>query len=75
MLLYLTLYLQDMLGYSPLRHRGAGHVPVRAILVRATAARLTSKVPIRLLIGPGLLLVGVGLLLMRGLDAHRAGRT
>jgi hypothetical protein len=27
-------------------------------------------VPVRLLIGPGLLLVGVGLLLMRGLDAN-----
>jgi EmrB/QacA subfamily drug resistance transporter len=70
MLLYLVLYLQDILGYSPL---GTG---VRlmflsgAILVTATVAgRLTSHVPIRLLIGPGLLLVGAGLLLMRGLGA------
>jgi len=40
------------------------------ILVTATlSGRLTSWVPIRFLIGPGLLLVGVGLLLMRGLDA------
>jgi hypothetical protein len=40
------------------------------ILVTATiAGRLTSKVPIRLLIGPGLLLCGVSLLLMRGLGA------
>jgi hypothetical protein len=33
------------------------------------AGRLSSRVPVRLLIGPGLLLVGVSLLLMRGLDA------
>ena len=36
------------------------------------AGRLTSHVPIRLLIGPGLLIVGIGLLLMRGLDAGSA---
>jgi hypothetical protein len=35
----------------------------------AIAGRLSSRVPVRLLIGPGLILVGVGLLLMRGLDA------
>ena len=53
MLLYLVLYLQDILGYSPL---GTG---VRlmylsgAILVSATVAgRLSSRVPVRLLIGP-----------------------
>src|ERR1022692_4349688 len=70
MLLYLVLYLQDILGYSPL---GTG---VRLMflsggtLVTATAAgRLTSHVPVRLLIGPGLIMIGVGLLLMRGLSA------
>src|SRR6266851_1947447 len=36
------------------------------------AGRLTSRVPVRLLIGPGLIMVGVGLLLMRGLDAASA---
>ena len=68
MLLYLVLYLQDILGYSAL---GTG---VRlmflsgGILVTATiAGRLTSRVPIRFLIGPGLLIVGASLLLMRGL--------
>ena len=46
-----------------------------AILVSATVAgRLTSKVPIRWLIGPGLLLVGAGLLLMRGLDSRDFAR-
>jgi hypothetical protein len=70
MLLYLVLYFQDILGYSPL---GAGvrlMVISGGILVTSTVAgRLTSRVPIRLLIGPGLLIVGIGLLLMRGLDA------
>jgi EmrB/QacA subfamily drug resistance transporter len=73
MLLYLVLYLQDILGYSPL---GAG-VRVMylsgAILVSATVAgRLSSRVPVRLLIGPGLIIVGVSLLLMRGLNAGSA---
>jgi hypothetical protein len=35
------------------------------LLASAAAGRLTAKVPVRLLIGPGLALVGAGLLLMR----------
>ena len=47
-----------------------------AILVTATVAgRLSSRVPVRLLIGPGLLMVGAGLLLMRGLTATQPGPT
>ena len=70
MLLYIVLYLQDILGYSPLGTGVRVMFLSGAILVSATVAgRLTSKVPIRLLIGPGLILVGVGLLLMRGLNA------
>ena len=70
MLLYIVLYLQDILGYSPLGTGVRVMFLSGAILVSATAAWLTSKVPIRLLIGPGLILVGVGLLLMRGLNAQ-----
>jgi EmrB/QacA subfamily drug resistance transporter len=70
MLLYLVLYLQDILGYSAL---GAGvrlTIISGGILITATiAGRLSSRVPVRLLIGPGLVLVGVALLLMRGLSA------
>jgi EmrB/QacA subfamily drug resistance transporter len=69
-LLYLVLYLQDILGFSALGTGVRVMVMSGAILVTATlAGRLSSKVPVRLLIGPGLILVGVGLLLMRGLDA------
>jgi EmrB/QacA subfamily drug resistance transporter len=70
MLLYLVLYLQDILGYSAL---GTGvrlmFISVGILITATIAGRLTSVVPIRLLIGPGLLLVGVSLLLMRGLTA------
>ena len=73
MLLYLVLYLQDILGYSPLATGVRVMVLSGGILVTATVAgRLSSKVPVRLLIGPGLILVGVGLLLMRGLNAGSA---
>jgi predicted MFS family arabinose efflux permease len=68
-LVYLVLFLQDDLGYNAL---GTG---VRLLLisggslVAATAAgRLSSHMPVRWLIGPGLTLVGVGLLVMSGLD-------
>ena len=67
-LLYLVIYLQDILGYSAL---GAGlrvSVITLATLVTATAAgRLSEHMPVRWLIGPGLLLVGIGLIVMAGL--------
>ncbi len=70
MLLYLVLYLQDVLGYSPL---GTGarlmFLSGGTLATAVVAGRLSSHVPVRLLIGPGLILVGAGLLLMRGLDA------
>jgi EmrB/QacA subfamily drug resistance transporter len=70
MLLYLTLYLQDVLGYTALQTGVRLLVLSGGILVTSTiAGRLSTKVPVRWLIGPGLLLVGTGLLLMRGLDA------
>jgi EmrB/QacA subfamily drug resistance transporter len=73
MLLYLVLYIQDILGYSPLATGVRLMVISGGILLTSTAAgRLTSRVPIRLLIGPGLIIVGIGLLLMRGLDAGSA---
>jgi predicted MFS family arabinose efflux permease len=68
MLLYLTLYLQDILGYSAIETGVRLLTMSGAILVcAAIAGRLSAHVPVRLLIGPGLLIVGVGLLLMRGL--------
>ena len=67
-LLYLVLYLQDVDRYSAL---GTG---LRLLILSggtlctaSLAGRLTSHVPVRFLIGPGLVLVGIGLLLMGGL--------
>jgi predicted MFS family arabinose efflux permease len=69
-LLYLVLYLQDVLGYTALQ-TGLRLLILSGgiLLVSGIAGRLSSKVPVRALIGPGLLLVGAGLLLMRGLTA------
>jgi EmrB/QacA subfamily drug resistance transporter len=70
MITFLVLYLQNVLGFSAI---GTG---VRllalsgAVFVTAgVAGRLTAKVPTRLLIGPGFVLIGTGLLLMRGISS------
>ena len=68
--LYLTLYLQDILGYSAFQTGLRFLVLSGGILLTSTlAGRLTASVPIRFLIAPGLALVGAGLLLLRGVDA------
>ncbi len=73
MFLYLVLYFQEDLGYSALDAGARLLVVSAATVVVATAAgRLSSLVPVRWLIGPGLVLVGGGLLLMTGLDAGSA---
>ena len=60
MILYLVLYLQDILGYSPLATGVRLMVLSGGILAASTlAGRLTSHVPVRLLIGPGLIIIGV----------------
>ncbi|HVW18032.1 MAG TPA: MFS transporter [Solirubrobacteraceae bacterium] len=71
MFLYFVIYLQTTLGYSALQ-TGLRLLLVTAagLVVAVPAGRLSAHVPVRLLIGPGLLLVGLGLLLMRGIDAR-----
>ncbi len=65
MFLYLTLYIQDVLGYGPLQ-AGLRFLPITLLsfLVAPIAGRLTVRVPVRLLLGGGLLLVSGGLLAM-----------
>jgi MFS family permease len=66
---YLVLYLQNDLGYSALATGVRLLLVTGGTLVAATiAGRLSGRMPVRWLIGPGLALVGVGLLLMSGLD-------
>jgi EmrB/QacA subfamily drug resistance transporter len=74
--LYLTLYLQNVLHYSPI---GAGlrflPVSLPSFVVSPIAGRLSGRVPIRLLFGIGLALVGVALLLMYGIDVRDSWTT
>jgi EmrB/QacA subfamily drug resistance transporter len=69
LLLYLVLYLQDVAGFSALDTGLRLLVLSGGVFVAAgVSGRLTSHVPIRLLIGPGLILVGIGLVLMSRLS-------
>jgi EmrB/QacA subfamily drug resistance transporter len=68
--LYITLYLQDILGFSALGTGLRFLVLTGGVLLTSTlAGRLTSRVPIRFLLAPGMLITGIGLLLMRGIGA------
>jgi EmrB/QacA subfamily drug resistance transporter len=68
MLTFLVLYLQNVLGYSAVQTGVRLLALTGAIFLTAgIAGRLSSHVPTRLLIGPGFVLIGAGLLLMRGL--------
>ena len=70
MFLYITIYVQGVLGYSPL---GAGlrflPMTLMSFLVAPLSARLAERIPVRILLGAGLGSVALGLMLMRGLDA------
>jgi EmrB/QacA subfamily drug resistance transporter len=70
---YLSIYLQDILGFSPLA-TGIRFLPLTAFVffVPLAMRRLAARVPLRLTIGVGLALVATGLVLMYGLDADSA---
>jgi EmrB/QacA subfamily drug resistance transporter len=70
MFLYLTLYIQDVLGYSPLQ-AGLRFLPITLLsfAVAPLAGRLIVKVAPQILLGGGLVLIAVGLLLMTQIDA------
>jgi EmrB/QacA subfamily drug resistance transporter len=70
MFLYLTIYIQEVLHYSPLQ-AGLRFLPITLLsfLVAPLAGRLSVRVPIRLLLGVGMLLVGGGLLAMTAVTA------
>ena len=63
--LYLTLYIQDDLGYGPLA-AGARFLPltVLAFIVAPIAGKLTVRIQTRYLLGSGLFLIAVGCVLM-----------
>ena len=65
--LYLALYLQNVLHYSPIA-TGVRFLPLSltGFIAAPIAGRLMSRVPLRLLFSVGLALVGAALLLMHG---------
>lgn len=67
MFLYITIYMQGVLDFSPL---GAGlrflPLTVLGFVVAPISGSLSHRVPLRVLFGIGLTLVGLGLLLMHG---------
>jgi EmrB/QacA subfamily drug resistance transporter len=66
--LYITLFFQNELKFSPFQ-AGLRSLPVTGMLlfVSPLSGRLTARVPIRLLLGTGMAFVSCGLLLMHGL--------
>jgi EmrB/QacA subfamily drug resistance transporter len=68
--LYLTLYLQNYLGLSPLE-AGIRYLPITlaSFVAAPLAGALLSRVPARLMMSGGLAGGGVGLLLMSGIGA------
>jgi EmrB/QacA subfamily drug resistance transporter len=74
--LYITLYIQGVLGFSPLE-AGIRFLPLTLIsfFVAPISARLTDRFPIRAILGVGLLTVGVGLILMHGVKPDSSWTT
>ena len=71
MFLYISLYLQNYLGYTPLQ-TGLRYLPVTvaSLLAAPLAGALLSRAPARLLMSGSLALTGLGLLMMSGIGLH-----
>jgi EmrB/QacA subfamily drug resistance transporter len=67
--LYLTLYLQNYLGYSPFE-TGLRYLPitVASFIAAPIAGALLSRVPARLMMSASLAVAGLGLVLMSGIE-------
>jgi EmrB/QacA subfamily drug resistance transporter len=70
MFLYLTLYLQEVLGYSPFQ-AGLRFLPltILAFIVAPVAGKLTVRIQSRYMLGLGLALVAIGCQLMTHTEA------
>jgi predicted MFS family arabinose efflux permease len=67
--LFLPLYLESVLGYSAVK-AGAIFLPLSLVsfVVAPIAGRLSTRIPVRILLGGGLAVIGVALLLMHGIS-------
>jgi EmrB/QacA subfamily drug resistance transporter len=74
--LYITIYMQGVLDFSPLE-AGLRFLPLTVLgfVVAPISGSLSHRVPIRILLGAGLTIVGIGLLLMRGISPDSAWTT
>jgi len=70
MFLFFTLYLQNQLHLSPLA-TGLRFLPLSllAFVAAPLSGRLSTRIPVRILLGVGMGLVGLALVLMHGLTA------
>ena len=66
--LFLPLYLESVLGYSAVK-TGAIFLPLSLVsfVVAPIAGRLSTRIPVKFLLGGGLAVIGVALLLMHGI--------
>jgi Na+/melibiose symporter-like transporter len=69
LLTFLVIYVQNVLGYSAVE-TGVRflYLSGASFFAAAIAGRLTEHVPVKWLIGPGFLILGVGLVLMLGIE-------
>jgi EmrB/QacA subfamily drug resistance transporter len=75
--LFLTYYLQVVKGYSPVR-TGVAFLPMIAGMIIGSTqigARLMTRVPPRLLMGPGFLVASLGMLLLTQLETDSSYAT
>jgi len=74
--LFLPLYLENVLGYSAVA-TGVRFLPLSllAFVVAPISGRLSTRIPVRLLLSGGLALCGVALLLMWGIDVDSGWTT
>jgi len=66
--LFLPLYLENVLGYSAVK-TGVIFLPLSLVsfVVAPIAGRLSTRMPVKILLGGGLAVIGVALLLMHGI--------
>src|SRR4051794_917687 len=69
MFLYIVLYIQNVLGYTPFE-AGLRFLPLSLVsfIVAPLAGKLATRLPARVLLGGGMVVVGIGLLLMHGIS-------
>ena len=72
MFLYIVLYMQNVLGYSPLE-TGVRFLPISLLsfLAAPIAGKFAERLPVRAFLGGGLTLVGIALVLMSGIAPER----